>query len=68
MKVGVIIGGVLSERDVSLLTGRQIIAHLDRSEYEPVPIVITKREELVGKTEGIDIALLALHGVSYIVT
>ncbi|KIL42144.1 D-alanine--D-alanine ligase [Gordoniibacillus kamchatkensis] len=62
MKVGVIMGGVSSEREVSLKTGRQMIDQLDRNKYEPVPIVLTKREDLVGMTEGIDIALLALHG------
>ncbi|WP_199613553.1 D-alanine--D-alanine ligase [Paenibacillus alkalitolerans] len=63
MKVGVIMGGVSSEREVSFMTGMQMIAQLDRSKYEPVPIVISKREDLVGIVEGIDFALLALHGV-----
>ncbi|MDO3680318.1 D-alanine--D-alanine ligase [Paenibacillus ehimensis] len=62
MKVGVIMGGVSSEREVSFMTGKQMIEHLDRSKYDPVPIVLTKPEDLVGMTEGIDIALLALHG------
>ncbi|SEC03578.1 D-alanine-D-alanine ligase [Paenibacillus sp. GP183] len=39
MKVGVIMGGVSSEREVYLLIGRQIIAQLVRRVYEPVSIV-----------------------------
>lgn len=62
MKVGVIMGGVSSEREVSLMTGKEMIAHLDKSRYEVYPIEIHDKRELISKTEGIDIALLALHG------
>lgn len=31
MKVGVIMGGVSSEREVSLMTGKEMIAHLDKT-------------------------------------
>jgi D-alanine-D-alanine ligase len=62
MKVGVIMGGVSSEREVSLMTGKEMIAHLDKSRYEVYPIEINDKRELISKTEGIDMALLALHG------
>lgn len=62
MKVGVIMGGVSSEREVSLATGREMLAHLDKNRYEVCPIEIDDKRELISKTEGIDIALLALHG------
>lgn len=62
MKVGVIMGGVSSEREVSLMTGKEMMAHLDKSRYEVYPIEINDKRELISKTEGIDIALLALHG------
>ncbi|UVI33551.1 D-alanine--D-alanine ligase [Paenibacillus spongiae] len=62
MKVGVIMGGISSERDVSLMTGEVMLAHLDRDKYEVTPIDLTKRDELISKVKGIDIALLALHG------
>ncbi|MFC7680192.1 D-alanine--D-alanine ligase [Paenibacillus sp. GCM10028914] len=62
MKVGVIMGGISSERDISLLTGQVMLDHLDRDKYEITPIVLTTREELIDKVKGIDIALLALHG------
>ncbi|MRN51873.1 D-alanine--D-alanine ligase [Paenibacillus monticola] len=62
MKVGVIMGGVSSEAEVSLNTGREMLNHLDPAKYEITPIVLTKREELIDEVKGIDLALLALHG------
>lgn len=64
MKIGVIMGGISTEREVSLKTGQEMVRHLDRSRYEVVPIVIDQREDLITKVQqsGIDLALLALHG------
>ncbi|MGE6226569.1 D-alanine--D-alanine ligase [Paenibacillus chitinolyticus] len=64
MKIGVIMGGISSEREVSLQTGQEMIRHLDRSRYEVVPIVIDRRADLITQAQqaGIDFALLALHG------
>ncbi|MGM1020144.1 MAG: D-alanine--D-alanine ligase [Bacillota bacterium] len=64
MKIGVIMGGISSEREISLQTGQEMINHLDRSRYEVVPIVIEQRADLITQVQqaGIDIALLALHG------
>ncbi|MET3290602.1 UNVERIFIED_CONTAM: D-alanine-D-alanine ligase [Brevibacillus sp. OAP136] len=64
MKIGVIMGGISSERQVSLQTGQEMINHLDRSRYEVVPMVIEQRSDLIEKVQqaGIDLALLALHG------
>lgn len=64
MKIGVIMGGVSSEREVSLQTGQEIIRHLDRSRYDVVPLVIGQRSDLITQVQqtGIDLALLALHG------
>ncbi|MBO1583194.1 MULTISPECIES: D-alanine--D-alanine ligase [Bacillus] len=62
MKVGVIMGGVSSEKQVSLMTGEEMIAHLDKSKYEIVPITLNNKKELVEKGSNVDIALLALHG------
>lgn len=64
MKIGVIMGGISSEREISLRTGQEMINHLDRSRYEVVPIVIEQRADLIAQVQqaGIDIALLALHG------
>lgn len=62
MKVGVIMGGTSSERDISLLTGQEMIANLDRNKYEVVPIELNSKRDLIDKSAGIDVALLALHG------
>ena len=62
MRVGVIMGGVSSEREVSRMTGKEMAVHLDRRKYEVLPIEISRREELIDKVREIDFALLALHG------
>ena len=62
MKVGVIMGGISSEREISLQSGNSIIENIDKNKYEAVPIVIDKKEDIVTKVKGIDFALLALHG------
>ncbi|KPV56709.1 D-alanine--D-alanine ligase [Paenibacillus sp. A3] len=64
MKIGVVMGGISSEREVSLQTGQEMIHHLDRSRYQVVPIVIDQRADLIAQVQqaGIDLALLALHG------
>lgn len=62
MKVGVIMGGISSEREVSLLTGSEIIAHLDSAKYDIRPVEIIKKKDLVSQVQGIDVAVLALHG------
>lgn len=62
MKVGVIMGGVSSEREVSLKSGDEICRHLNREKHEVIPIVLDSKSELIEKVKGIDIAFLALHG------
>jgi len=62
MRVGVIMGGVSSEKQVSIMTGEEMIAHLDKTKYEIVPIHIENKDDLVKKVKNLDIALLALHG------
>jgi len=62
MKIGVVMGGVSSEREVSLKSGKSIIKNINQDKYEIVPIVIDKKEDIITKVQGIDFALLALHG------
>lgn len=62
MKVGIIMGGISSEREISLKSGESIVENINKEKYEVVPIVIDKKEDIVTKVEGIDFALLALHG------
>ncbi|MCJ8014861.1 D-alanine--D-alanine ligase [Paenibacillus sp. KQZ6P-2] len=62
MKVGVVMGGISSEREVSLATGKEMIANLDGNKYEVIPMDIKHKQDLLEQAKGIDIALLALHG------
>jgi D-alanine-D-alanine ligase len=41
MRVAVLMGGLSPEREVSLLTGRQIAAALDQTRYDVLPVEIT---------------------------
>jgi D-alanine-D-alanine ligase len=62
MKVGVVMGGISSEREISLKSGESIIENIDSNKYEIVPVVIDKKIDIVDKVKGLDFALLALHG------
>ena len=62
MKVGVIMGGISSEREISLKSGESIVDNLDKNKYEVIPVVIDKKEDILTKVKGLDFALLALHG------
>ncbi|SDE58367.1 D-alanine-D-alanine ligase [Fontibacillus panacisegetis] len=64
MRIGIIMGGVSSEWEVSLRTGQEMIRHLDPDRYTAVPIVINQRVDLIRQIQQaeIDLALLALHG------
>lgn len=62
MRIGVIMGGISSEREISLRTGNEIAANLDADKYEIKTIIIDKKEDLMEKVKDIDFALLALHG------
>ncbi|MBI3287365.1 MAG: hypothetical protein HYZ68_04885, partial [Chloroflexi bacterium] len=39
-RVGVFLGGMSSEREASLASGRQVCMHLDRAKYAVVPIFV----------------------------
>ena len=62
MRVCVIMGGVSSEKQVSLMTGEEMIAHLGKDKYKVMPIKLNNKKELIEKAKDLDIALLALHG------
>lgn len=62
MKVGVVMGGISSEREISFKSGEAVIDNLDKNKYEVVPVPIDKKEDILEKVKGLDFALLALHG------
>ncbi len=43
LRVGVILGGVSSEREVSLESGRNIFSKMDRKKFDPAPIFMDSR-------------------------
>lgn len=62
MRVGVIMGGVSAEKEVSLKTGQQIIENLDSDKYEVVPIPINSKYEFIDSLKSLEFAFIALHG------
>lgn len=63
MKVGVIMGGISSEREISLQSGEQVLLNLNKDKYEEIiPIIIDSKSEVIEKVKEIDFAFLALHG------
>lgn len=63
MKIGVIMGGVSSERNVSLKSGEEVVKYLNKDKYdEIIPIIIDSKKDVIEKTKNIDFAFLALHG------
>ncbi len=62
MKVGIIMGGISSEREISLKSGEEVLKHINKTKYEVIPIVIHSKKEAIEKLIGIDFAFLALHG------
>jgi D-alanine-D-alanine ligase len=62
MRVGVIMGGNSSEKEISLMTGEEMIAHLDKDKYEVVRVELNDKDDLIEKVKDLDVALLALHG------
>lgn len=62
IRVGFIMGGVSSEYEVSMNTGREMLKALDPAKYTGIPVPITSRKELLEGVAGLDFALLALHG------
>ena len=45
-RVGIIMGGLSSEKEVSLESGRNIFSKIDRHKYDPVPIFMDSRAAL----------------------
>lgn len=61
MKIGVIMGGLSSEREVSLKTGKAMVNAVKELGYEFAEIIINDTSDMLDLPE-MDFALLALHG------
>ena len=60
LKIGVIAGGISSERKISLLTGKNIFNSLLKSGYNTV--LIDPKDNFLARLKEINLAFLALHG------
>lgn len=61
-KIGVLLGGMSSEREVSLRTGNAVLAALCERGHSAVPIYVDRDVDVALRQEQIEVAFLALHG------
>lgn len=63
MKICVVYGGISTEREVSIATGKEIIKELDKNKYEVYELLINKKEDIFKiKDMNVDFVYIALHG------
>ena len=61
-KIGVLLGGLSSEREVSLRTGEAVLAALRQRGHDAVPIYVDRDIDVALRQEQIEVAFIALHG------
>ena len=61
-KIGVLMGGLSSEKSVSVETGESVMTALLERGYDAVPIYVDRDLDLAVRQAGIDVAFIALHG------
>jgi D-alanine-D-alanine ligase len=61
-KVGVSLGGLSSEREVSLRTGEAVLEALRQRGHDAIPIYVDHDVDVAIRQEQIDVAFIALHG------
>jgi D-alanine-D-alanine ligase len=61
-RIGVLLGGLSSERDVSIKTGEAVLAALRERGHEAIPIYVDRDVDVALRQERIDVAFIALHG------
>lgn len=62
-KIAVVMGGISSEREISLKSGAGVFESLDIEKYEPIKVVIDEKTDIITKIpDDVDFAFLALHG------
>lgn len=63
MRIGVIMGGISTEREISFQSGAEVMKYMNRDKYDQViPIMIDNKKDVIERVKGIDFAFLALHG------
>ena len=61
-RIGVLMGGLSSEREVSLKTGEAVLAALRDRGHEAIPIYVDHDVDVALRQERIEVAFIALHG------
>lgn len=61
-KIGVLLGGLSSEREVSLRTGEAVLNALRERGHNVIPIYVDHDIDVALRQEQIDVAFIALHG------
>ena len=61
-RVGVLLGGLSNEREVSLASGTAVAQSLERLGYDVVPIDATHELDMQLREAAVDVVFLALHG------
>jgi D-alanine-D-alanine ligase len=61
-KIGVLLGGLSSEREVSIRTGEAVLAALRDRGHDAIPIYVDHDVDVALRQEQIDVAFIALHG------
>ncbi|MBI3998508.1 MAG: D-alanine--D-alanine ligase [Armatimonadetes bacterium] len=61
LRVGVLMGGPSAEREVSLASGRQVLAALDPARHEAVPLDVPRGGAWFPPS-NLDVAFIAMHG------
>lgn len=66
IRIATLIGGPSAEHEVSLKTGKMIVANLDRTKYRAKPIVISKAGKwpiaIMQLKRNFDLVFIAMHG------
>jgi D-alanine-D-alanine ligase len=60
IKIGVLMGGLSSEREISLSTGNSVMEAMNRKGLKAFPIDVDRH--IAKALQGIDLAFIALHG------
>lgn len=61
-RIGVLMGGKSGEREVSLRSGKGVLASLIRQGYDAVGIDVDEKVDIKIREEKIDVAFIAMHG------
>lgn len=64
IKVAVLMGGFSAEREISLMSGKNVLASLDQDKFISFPVVLKKRSvfALPKKLKSADVVFITLHG------